>query len=97
MTDNAQNDITHRILRHVADNGDNPVLRELATDVLRGNITLADGMAFSTYAEALAEGLDGFTQWYEGLSDDERAKEAGSCADELKKLEDHLTADNPTG
>lgn len=90
MNENAESRIASSILRHIAENSDSEVLRELAGEVLRGNVTLADGMAFPAYAEALAPKLDGFTQWYDSLSDDERQKTAANCATELEKVEAQL-------
>ncbi|BEL06096.1 hypothetical protein Q0Z83_042870 [Actinoplanes sichuanensis] len=90
MNENAEQKILTGLLRHIADNSDNEVLREFAGEALRGNIDVADGMAFSAYAEALAPHVDGFMQWRDGLSETEREKQIGDCAAQLERLEEQL-------
>ena len=87
MNDNAEREITDRFLRHLAANGDNPGVRELADQVLQGTISLSQGLNAPAYADALAPGLAGFTQWYDTLSDDQRSKEASDCATRLSEFE----------
>ncbi|MFC7530134.1 hypothetical protein [Actinoplanes sp. GCM10030250] len=89
----AECEIAHRFLLYLAENGDSDVLRELGTEVRRGNISLSDGIAFSTYADALEPKVNEFHDWYQCLSEDERRKEAAACAAEVEKLEAKLAAE----
>ena len=95
MYELAQSSVTDRFLRHIAEYGDNEVLREMAREVRQGNLKLADGIAFSTYADALASKLTDFTRWYDGLTDDERAREAAGATAELEMLEARLGSEHP--
>ncbi|MEU4557458.1 hypothetical protein AB0F72_03665 [Actinoplanes sp. NPDC023936] len=94
MNESTENEVTHRFLQHLADHSDNELLREMSDQVFRGNITLADGMSFPAYSEALTQNLADFTQWYDSLSDDERQREADDCAADLKRADEHLNADH---
>ena len=51
--------------------GPNPVLREMATGVLNGDVTLRDAAASSAYSDAIAGRFDTFWQRYETLTPDE--------------------------
>ena len=90
MRENAEREVTDGILRHLAQASDSDVIRELAGQVLAGNISLAEGLSFGSYAEALEPELEGFTQWYDTLSNDERDKEASDFGAKLDELEAQL-------
>lgn len=94
MNESTENEVTQRFLQHLADHSDDELLREMSGQALRGDITLADGMSFPPYAEALNQKLDDFTQWYDSLSDDERQREADGCAAALEKVDEQLNADH---
>jgi hypothetical protein len=93
MNQDAERAITNGFLRHMAENSESKVLREFAGEVLRGRISLADGLAFEGYSDALSPTLKEFAQWYDTLSNDEREREAMNCATRLKEIESQLNGD----
>jgi len=75
-----------KLLAHVAENGDDERLRELATGIRRGSPGWAESLSASFYADALQPKLDSFIGWYDQLSETDRAKEADRCQHELDQI-----------
>jgi DNA-binding FadR family transcriptional regulator len=94
VNESAENEVTHRFLQHLADHSDNELLREMSDQILRGNITMADGMSSSAYSEALALELGDFTRWYDSLSNDERQRVAADCEAVLTIVDEQLQSDH---
>jgi hypothetical protein len=51
---------------------------------------VAESNRCPTYTDAMAPKMDGFYQWYDSLSDDEREAQAADCAATVGKLEGEL-------
>ncbi|GIM98072.1 hypothetical protein [Paractinoplanes toevensis] len=91
MTDFGDQRIIDRLLAHIEKNGDDERLREMATDVRRGDAQLRDFLSASEYSAALQPGLQGFTNWYERLDESERAAQFSAyeqARDRLNNAED---------
>lgn len=53
--------------------GEDPVLRDLADDILAGRMLLSDVATTTSVLPALQTALHGYAQWREALSDEEFA------------------------
>jgi hypothetical protein len=60
----------HQLLTKLAD-GPNPVLRELASSVLKGELNLRDATASEFYSDAITNRFGTFWQRYQNLSPEE--------------------------
>lgn len=60
----------HQLLTRLADSP-NPLLREMATGVLKGGLSLREAANSQAYSGALADRFDTFWQHYQNLSPDE--------------------------
>ncbi|OJF10844.1 hypothetical protein [Couchioplanes caeruleus] len=60
-----------RLLASIAD-GPNAVLREMASGVRKGDLSLRDAASSSIYSEALADQFDTFWQRYQTLTAEEQ-------------------------
>jgi hypothetical protein len=60
-----------RALRRLADQSPDPVLREMAREVLAGRLTPREVATSSLYAEALINATQKFTTWRESASEEE--------------------------
>lgn len=60
----------HKLLIEIAD-GPDPLLREMATGVLRGDLSLRDATASQVYSDAITDRFDIFWQRYQDLSPEE--------------------------
>jgi hypothetical protein len=49
-----------------------PLARDMARDVLAGNITLYQAIGSTVYGEVFAQRADEYLNWWQGLSEDER-------------------------
>jgi hypothetical protein len=86
VSDYARERLVDKLLAHVAENGDDERLRELATGIRQGSAGWAESLSASFYAEALQPKLDGFIGWYDQLSETDRAEEADRCQHELDQI-----------
>jgi hypothetical protein len=57
----------HHLLTKLAD-GPNPVLREMASGVLKGELNLRDAAASEVYSDAITDRFDTFWQRYQDLT-----------------------------
>ncbi len=57
----------HQLLARLAD-GPEPLLREMATGVLNGDLSLRDAAASQTYSDAIADRFDTFWQHHQNLT-----------------------------
>jgi hypothetical protein len=73
-------------LRRLADQGDQPELRELARDVLGGRTTLRAAMESPAYRGALGQRMDAFLDWYRKLSPEERKAQEKAGREQLDQL-----------
>ncbi|MEU7905887.1 hypothetical protein [Actinoplanes sp. NPDC049118] len=62
-----------RTLAELAKNG-SEVMREMATAVLKGEISLREVASSSTYGDEVAAGLDKFWKQYQAMSPEERTE-----------------------
>lgn len=51
-----------------------PLARDMARDVLAGNVTLHEAATSSIYGEVFAGRAEEHTKWWDGLSDEERER-----------------------
>ncbi|GAB3964063.1 hypothetical protein GCM10027615_05820 [Plantactinospora veratri] len=51
-----------------------PLARDMARDVLAGNITLYQAAASSVYGEVFAQRSEEYASWWHGLSEEERER-----------------------
>ncbi|MEV4708808.1 hypothetical protein [Actinoplanes sp. NPDC049316] len=78
--DRARARILHGLLQQVARHGTDERLREMAGEVLKGTVSLADAAASSYYGEAIRQQATGFADWYHGLSETERGEQERAAA-----------------
>ena len=88
--DRARARMLNRLLQHLSEHSPDERLREMASSVLSGQLTVGEAVGSSYYGEAIAKQTAGFTAWYESLSDDERAEQARVGAAEIDKLRDEI-------
>lgn len=86
MSDHGRELLVDRLLAHIEKNGSDGTLREMAAGIRRGDGSLRDFLASSSYYRALQPGLQDFSQRYDRLSDSERAGEAQRCQRHLDQL-----------
>ena len=92
--DRARARILGQLLQHLSRNSPDERLREMASGVLKGEVSLADAVGSSAYGEAIGQRAAGFTAWYESLSDTERAEQAEAGAAEIAKVRDEMDREN---
>ncbi|AVT32505.1 hypothetical protein C6361_26990 [Plantactinospora sp. BC1] len=75
---NLRDPVADRLLRESlaeqARDDRDPLARDMARDVLDGNITLYQAAASSVYGEVFARRADEHTNWWHGLSEAERER-----------------------
>lgn len=75
---NLRDPILDRLLREAlaeqARDDSDPLARDMARDVLAGNVTLYQAASSSIYGEVFAQRADEHTNWWHGLSDEERER-----------------------
>lgn len=86
MTSSGQERLIDTLLAHIERNAGDERLRELAAGIRSGYAGWAESLSSSFYTEALQRGLDGFTGWYDQLSDSERAEHAEHYQGKLNEL-----------
>ena len=69
------------LLRHIAVHGPSAVLRELATEVLAGRLTLAGATRNAGYAEPLASTMDKAVREHHSRTPEQRAELAKQAAE----------------
>jgi hypothetical protein len=75
-----------KILTHLAEQGEDSRLRELAKSLRDEEIDWLEALSTSYYTEALLPHVTKFDAWYEKLSEAERAEKAEDCRDKLDRL-----------
>jgi len=70
-----------------------PVLRDLATAVLAGRLSLSDVTTNSSAMPVLQRALDKYADWRASLSDEEYASLVGEAQNKLAELRRRLAAD----
>lgn len=73
-------------LKRLAEGVGGQALAEMARDVLDGRVGLRRAVADGYYAAALTERMFEFTDWYAGLSDEEREQHAREAEAELDRF-----------
>jgi hypothetical protein len=63
-----------RALEEQANDPSDPLARDMARDVLAGNITLYEAASSSVYGEVFAQRAESLAAWWHRLSDDERER-----------------------
>ncbi|MEN3615577.1 hypothetical protein AAH979_39535 [Plantactinospora sp. ZYX-F-223] len=81
-------ELTHASLEWLAENGDDDVLRDMARDVLAGNITLTGAARSMAYGERMAALMSQVSENPEILSDEWMARYAADVADFEQNLAD---------
>lgn len=80
-----------QLLTRLAADDQNPVLAEMARELLAGRMTPVDVLTTRAYDEALAPGAEALTSWYASTSEEDREAAASSGRAELVRLtEDEL-------
>ncbi|MEU7908592.1 hypothetical protein [Actinoplanes sp. NPDC049118] len=87
MSDLGQERLVDKLLAHLEENGSDERLRELAAGIRNGSAGWAQSLNASFYAEAMQPGLIGFTEWYDQLSESERAEHAERCQRDIDALQ----------
>ncbi len=75
--------VLDQLLEHLQRNSDDERLRELATGVLAGDISLNAALSADAYTESLRPGLTRFADWYHDL-------DADALAEELTRSRSHI-------
>jgi hypothetical protein len=88
--DRARARILSQLLQHLSKNSPDERLREMASGVLSGQLTLSEAVGSSYYGEAIAKQTAGFSAWYDSLSESERAEQAQNAAAEIAKVRDEI-------
>ncbi|GIG91018.1 hypothetical protein [Plantactinospora endophytica] len=88
--DRARARILGQLLQHIARNSPDERLREMASDVVDGRISLAEAVGSAYYGEAIAKQAAGFATWYDSLSETERREQAEAGAAEIAKVRDEI-------
>jgi hypothetical protein len=79
------------LLKQLAADEQNPVLAELARELIAGRTTPAEVLVSRAYDEALGPGAEALTAWYAGASEEDREAAAAQGRAELVRLtEDEL-------
>ncbi|MER6872080.1 hypothetical protein ABT279_18205 [Amycolatopsis sp. NPDC000673] len=86
--DPVQDRARHALLVKLAANTRNPVMAELARELLAGNVTPRRVVESQLYAGALEKPVDDFAAWYSGLSKSEKDAEAAKGENALRDLAD---------
>lgn len=88
--------LVDKLLAHLAKNGHDERLRELATGIRGGHAGWGESVRAAVYADALRPGLNGFARWYDELSESERAQHAEHCQSALDDLNREQAAELDT-
>ncbi|WP_134731645.1 hypothetical protein [Amycolatopsis nivea] len=86
--DPVQDRARHALLVKLAANTRNPMMAELARELLAGNVTPRRIVESQLYAGALEKPADDFAAWYSGLSESEKDAEAAKGENALRDLAD---------
>ncbi|HEX8343532.1 MAG TPA: hypothetical protein VF657_02140 [Actinoplanes sp.] len=78
--------LLNQLLGHLENDSDDDCLRELATGVRNGDVSLDAALSADAYAESLRPGLTGFADWYHQLDADTRAAEIERSRTQIDKL-----------
>ena len=84
--DRAQARILGQVLQHLARTSPDERLREMASGVINGDLSLTAAAGSSYYGEAIGHRTAAFTTWYDALSDTERAEHANAGATEITRV-----------
>jgi hypothetical protein len=80
--------LVEQLLTHLQREADDERLRDLASDVLGGRLTLQEAMASSVYTEAVAPAMNEYNERYMAMDQKGRDTEAQRAAAIVRKLEE---------
>lgn len=80
--------LVERLLTHLQREADDARLRELASDVLGGRLSLREAMASPVYAEAVAPAMEEYSERYTAMDQKGRDTEAQRAGAIVRKLEE---------
>lgn len=81
--------VEQRLLRaalgeQARDNSD-PLARDMARDVLAGNVSLYEAVASNVYGEVFAQRAEEYTTWWHNLSEDNRERLAAEGGEAMER------------
>lgn len=79
LDDPAEERLLREALRRQANDNSDPLARDMARDVLDGNVTLYEAVASSVYGEVFARRADDYLRWWHDLPEDERERLAAEA------------------
>ncbi|MDW5330061.1 hypothetical protein [Plantactinospora sp. KLBMP9567] len=74
LRDPAEQRLLREALEGQAKDDGDPLARDMARDVLAGNITLYEAVGSSVYGEVFAQRAEEHAKWWHDLPDDERER-----------------------
>ncbi|GIE29262.1 hypothetical protein Ait01nite_023070 [Actinoplanes italicus] len=80
--------LVEQLLIHLQREADDERLRDLASDVLGGRLSLREAMASSVYTEAVAPAMNEYSERYTAMDQKDRDTEAQRAGAIVRKLEE---------
>lgn len=74
LRDPVEQRLLREALQEQAQDDSDPLARDMARDVLAGNITLYEAVGSSVYGEVFAQRAQEYTTWWHDLSEEDRER-----------------------